>query len=65
MKSTRLFVGGLGEGVQERMLTSKLSPYGSIADAEIKEKTDAEGNVTFRFAYVNIEASQEQLEQCE
>lgn len=64
MKPSRLFVGGLGDGVDKDMLISKLSPYGSIVDAEVKEKTDADGNVTQRFAYVNIEASQEQLEQC-
>ncbi|XP_068225408.1 probable RNA-binding protein CG14230 [Palaemon carinicauda] len=64
MRRSRLFVGGLGEGVDQAMLVSKLSPYGSIGDAEVKEKMDAEGNVTLRFAYVNIEASQDQLEQC-
>ncbi|XP_064114666.1 probable RNA-binding protein CG14230 [Macrobrachium nipponense] len=64
MKQSRLFVGGLGDEVDKDMLISKLSPYGSIIDAIVKEKTDADGNVMQRFAYVNIAAAQEQLEQC-
>ncbi|XP_042224789.1 probable RNA-binding protein CG14230 [Homarus americanus] len=64
MSKARLFVGGLNEKVDRDALGSRLSHYGSVSGIEIKEKTDFDGNVVFRFSYVNLEAPQSQIEEC-
>ncbi|KAK7069969.1 hypothetical protein SK128_004721 [Halocaridina rubra] len=64
MTSARLFIGGMGDNVDNDLLTSKLCEYGSVTNVEVKEKKDIEGNVSFRFAYINIEAPRENIEEC-
>ncbi|KAG0695094.1 Nucleolar protein 8 [Chionoecetes opilio] len=64
MPSTRIFVGGLSDKVDRQDLGEKLSRFADVQSIDLKEKTDPEGNVLLRFAYVNLEASPSQLEQC-
>ncbi|KAK3881132.1 hypothetical protein Pcinc_014421 [Petrolisthes cinctipes] len=61
---TRLFFGGLNNTVDEEALHSQLSSYGAVCNIDFKEKTDFDGNVVVKFAYVNIEADHFQIEEC-
>lgn len=64
MPSTRLFLGGLSDKVNKQDVGAKLSQYGPVLSIDLKEKTDAEGTILFRFAYVNVDATPPQIEQC-
>lgn len=64
MPSTRLFLGGLSDKVNRQDVGAKLSHYGPVLSIDLKEKTDPEGNILFRFAYVNVDASPAQIAQC-
>lgn len=64
MPSTRLFLGGLSDKINRQDVGAKLSHYGPVLSIDLKEKTDPEGNILFRFAYVNVDASPAQIEQC-
>lgn len=64
MSGVRLYIGGLGDSVDENVLKKHLATYGTVAQADVKEKKDAEGVVMTRFAYVNIQAPNNQIEQC-
>lgn len=64
MASTRLFIGGLSDKIDRQELGEKVGRYAPVASIDLKEKTDPEGNVLQRFAYVNIDAAPSQVEQC-
>lgn len=64
MPSTRIFVGGLSDKVDRQDLGRKLSHYAPVLSIDLKEKSDPEGKVLLRFAYVNIDAAPSQVEQC-
>lgn len=64
MASARLFLGGLSDKIRREDIGEKLSYYGPVLSIDLKEKTDPEGNILFRFAYVNVDAAPSQIEQC-
>ncbi|CAL4106097.1 unnamed protein product, partial [Meganyctiphanes norvegica] len=64
MSGVRLYVGDLGGSVDEGALKAHLAKYGNVVQVSMKEKKDAEGIVMTRFAYVNIEAPNNQIQQC-
>ncbi|KAK8386882.1 hypothetical protein O3P69_017951 [Scylla paramamosain] len=64
MASTRLFIGGLSDKVDRQELGEKVARYAPVASIDFKEKTDPEGKVLLRFAYVNVDAAPSQVEQC-
>ncbi|XP_045104258.1 probable RNA-binding protein CG14230 isoform X2 [Portunus trituberculatus] len=64
MASTRLFIGGLSDRVDRQELGEKVARYAPVTSIDLKEKTDLEGNVVQRFAYVNVDGAPSQVEQC-
>ena len=44
LKNTRLFVGGLFEGVTSEDLKQRFSRFGNVDDVEIKVRKDDDGN---------------------
>ncbi|XP_045587539.1 uncharacterized protein [Procambarus clarkii] len=64
MPKTRLFVGGLSEKVDEDALGSRLSRFGTVSGIDLKERTDADGNVMLKFSYVNIDAPSSKIDEC-
>ena len=64
MPSTRIFVGGLSDKVDRQDLGGKLTHFAPVLSIDLKEKTDPEGNVLQRFAYVNLDATPSQVEHC-
>lgn len=64
MPGMRLYVGGLSDKVDGATLGSRLSSYVSVSDIDLKEKTDVDGNVVFRFAYVSVDAPPSQIKEC-
>lgn len=64
MASTRLFIGGLSDGIDRQELGEKVGRYAPVTSIDLKEKTDPEGNVLFKFAYVNVNATPSQVAQC-
>ncbi|KAB7494093.1 Nucleolar protein 8 [Armadillidium nasatum] len=64
MPSTRIFIGNLTADIQESDIKEKFSSYGIINKIDIKNKLDIEGNPVSRFAYLNLEAEQRNLNEC-
>ncbi|XP_071541856.1 uncharacterized protein [Panulirus ornatus] len=64
MPEMRLYVGGLSDKVDRAALELRLSHYVSVFDVNLKEKTDADGNVLFKFAHASIDAPTSQIEEC-
>ncbi|KAL7646697.1 UNVERIFIED_CONTAM: hypothetical protein RMT77_001950 [Armadillidium vulgare] len=64
MPSTRIFIGNLTADIQESDIKEKFCSYGIINKIDIKSKLDIEGNPVSRFAYLNLEAEQRNLNEC-
>ncbi|XP_042888824.1 probable RNA-binding protein CG14230 [Penaeus japonicus] len=60
----RLFVGGLSDQVDKNAVEAAFSDYGHVTNVDFKEKTDPEGNVMMKFAFVNLEGQMYQIQEC-
>lgn len=60
----RLFVGGLSDQVDRNALESAFSEFGHVSNVDFKEKTDPEGNVMMKFAFVSMEGQMYQVQEC-
>lgn len=64
LETKRLYISNLPENISEEDLQSKFTHYGKIASIEIKERKNVTGNQTPRFAYIQLDINNEQLEYC-
>jgi RNA recognition motif-containing protein len=62
--SKRLYVGNLFPEVTSDQLKERFQRYGAVESAEVKHKTDIDGNPIQTFAFVNIVASADSISQC-
>ncbi|XP_063595127.1 uncharacterized protein LOC134772039 [Penaeus indicus] len=60
----RLFVGGLSGQVDKNALELAFSKFGHVSNVDFKEKTDPEGNVMMKFAFVSLEGQMYQVQEC-
>jgi len=65
MQSSRIFVSGLYSGVTQQDIENRFSKYGQVKSVEIKErKSDDEDIVLSTFAFINLQASKDELSKC-
>lgn len=60
----RLFVGNLGTAVKGKHLKEKFSEFGDVENVELHTKNDESGRPFKKFAYLDMNISQEQLVDC-
>lgn len=60
----RLFVGNLGTAVKHKHLKEKFSKFGDVENVELHTKNDESGKPFKKFAYLDMNISQEQLVEC-
>lgn len=60
----RLFVGNLGTAAKPKHLREKFSVFGDVENVELHTKNDESGRPFKKFAYLDMNISQEQLVDC-
>lgn len=60
----RLFVGNLGTAAKRKHLREKFSMFGDVENVELHTKNDESGRPFKKFAYLDMNISQEQLVDC-